>query len=183
MARLGPNKAPSASRTRLVRAASSGASLGSAAGAWAMGRPGMAIFLLVTVHLAIPLCNLLVRNIATPITRGAARALEPGIEGVVERFFLRCEVRANRRLSAIQSHYQPKQPKRELRIEPIRRLKQHLASTEPSPEARDVMQPMPNDPASDASTSEEPSLGRVVRTAESFRWVNRSWIAQQAPQN
>lgn len=162
MARLVASKATSASRTRLLRAAGTSASLVSAAGAWAAGRPGMAVFLLVTVHLGIPLCNLFIRSVATPLARGAGRALEPGVQGSVERLFRRLHAQADRKLCAVQQQdqRQPTASSRSIRhASPAgRRQRRRAQSTTSTVDTSDaVLQvPIQNHPSAttDAGTTE-----------------------------
>jgi hypothetical protein len=58
----------------------------------------MAIALLLTVHLGIPLCDLFIKDIARPFARGAGRALGLGVQGSVERFFRGRHARADRKI-------------------------------------------------------------------------------------
>jgi hypothetical protein len=94
-------------RTRLLRAVSGSASVTGAAGAWVSGRPGLAITLLVTVNLAIPLCVIFIQQIVLPTARGVGRALEPGIQGSIERYFQLRYARTDRKIQAERSSSSP----------------------------------------------------------------------------
>jgi hypothetical protein len=76
------------------------------------GHPWGAVVLLLAVNLAIPLFSLFIQYVALPGARGVGRALEPGIQGSLDLFFVRRHIKAQGKIAAARSaavipHTQP----------------------------------------------------------------------------